>query len=203
MKRFILFFVVVLFGSAAFAQGPTVTVVNNTGYTISYLYVSSNTTEQWEEDVLGRKVLSNGSSFRLTLPGNGTYDFKAKDSDGDEYIKWNVVVRGNTTVTLTIADFQVASSNQTSSSTSVNVVNDTGYTIFYLYVSSDDSTSWEEDVLDDDVLSTGEEVRVTLPNSGIWDFKAIDKDGDEYFKHNIVINRGSSNRVVFRLSDMD
>ena len=215
MKRLILLFFTLLLGYTAAAQGPSVTITNNTGYTFRYLYVSSNNSSNWEEDVLGRKVLESGNSFKVTLPENGVYDFKGVDTDDDDYYKWNIMIRGNTSVSFTMSDYDSdnASSSSSSSSsttrsssssgnTSVTVVNDTGYTIYYLYISRDDTSDWEEDVLGDDVLRSGENVRVTLPGPGVWDFKAIDKDDDDYYKMGQSISRGS-NRVVFRLSDMD
>lgn len=64
----------------------------------------------------------------------------------------------------------------------VDIANETGYTIMYMYVSPDNSDSWEEDVLGDNVLRDGEERRVTLTGykSPIFDIKLVDEDGDSY-----------------------
>lgn len=219
MKRTILLLIFAAMGLSALAQGPTVTVVNKTGYTFNYLYVSINSSSDWEDDVLGRKTLPDGESFTLTLPANGTYDFKAVDTDDDNYVKWNVVVRGNTTVTLTIDDITTededsrpqseipyVTSSTPSSGTWVTVANETGYTIWYLYVSRGDgeySDSWYKDILDSDqVIRSGESVRVVLPGPGLWDFKVTDSDEDDYFKYDQSMSRGS-NRVTFRLADLD
>jgi hypothetical protein len=215
MKKLILLFSALMFCGAVFAQGPSVTVVNDTGYTIRYLYISSNTTDSWEDDVLGRRVLEDGDSFVLSLPENGTYDFKGVDEDDDAYIKWNVMVRGNQTITLTMSDFDeenggLESSEQPyittstpSSGTWVTVSNQTGYTIYYLYVSPGEADGWGRDILGEDVLSNGKEVRVVLPSgSGLFDFRAKDEDDDEYTKYDIDMENGS-NRVIFRISDLD
>ncbi|KGE72025.1 hypothetical protein [Spirochaeta lutea] len=64
----------------------------------------------------------------------------------------------------------------------VDITNDTGYTIFYIYVSHHTSDSWEEDVLDDDVLMDGDTFRLILrdyPDS-VFDIKVEDEDGDTY-----------------------
>ncbi len=214
MKKLVLLFSALLLCGAAFAQGPSLTLVNNTGYTIRYLYVSSNTSDSWEDDVLGRRVLEDGDSFNLSLPENGTYDFKAVDEDDDTYIKWNVIVRGNQTITFTMSDFEneggleddeqpYVTNSTPSSGTWVTVSNQTGYSIYYLYVSPGEADSWGRDILGEDTLSNGEEVRVVLPSgAGPFDFRAKDVDDDEYTRYDVEMQRGS-NRMVFRLSDMD
>ena len=214
MKRtlLLLFFVALCLGATA--QTPTITIANETGYTIKYLYVSSNNSNDWEEDVLGRKMLESGKSFQMTLSENGIYDFKGVDEDRDSYIKWNVMVRGDATVTLTMDDFEpadarsedeipyVTTSSPASGATWVTVSNQTGYDIYYLYISRDDSDGWYSDLLKDDILEKGKEVRVMLPGPGTWDFKVIDKDEDDYSRMGVSITQGS-NRVIFRSSDMD
>ncbi len=216
MKQFLLFTLAALSCSAVFAQGPSVKVVNDTGYTIRYLYISSNTSDSWEDDVLGRQVLDADDSFSLSLPENGTYDFKAVDEDDDTYVKWNVVVRGNMTITFTIDDFEgkesdvdeadqpfTTTSTPSSSQTWVTVSNQTGYQINYLYVSPGEAGKWGKDILDDSTLSNGKGVRVILPTGpGDFDFRAVDEDDDEYIKYNVEMSRGS-NEVVLRLSDLN
>ncbi len=217
MKQFLLLIFAALFCGTTFAQGPSVTVANNTGYTIEYLYISSNTSDSWEDDVLGRQVLKDGNTFNLSLPENGTYDFKAVDEDEDTYIKWNVIVRGNTTITFTMDDFEVedggldeseqpytTTSTPSSSQTWVTVSNQTGYEIYYLYASPAEADGWGRDILgESSTLANGKEVRVILPTGpGDFDFRAKDKDDDEYTKFDVVMSSGS-NRVVFRASDLD
>tara|TARA_Y100001968_G_scaffold17252_1_gene13701 strand:- start:1733 stop:2131 length:399 start_codon:yes stop_codon:yes gene_type:complete len=84
----------------------------------------------------------------------------------------------------------------------VEVTNNTGYDIYYLYVSHAKSKSWEEDVLDDDILPDGHTVRVNLrgAKSSIFDIRAKDEDGDTYTVWEIDVARDD---VVFTLDDMD
>lgn len=83
----------------------------------------------------------------------------------------------------------------------VDVTNRTGYTLYYLYVSPDDSTSWEEDVLGSQVISNGETVRVDLNGyrSPIFDIKAVDNEGDEYIFWNVDVSRQD---ITVRLDDL-
>lgn len=84
----------------------------------------------------------------------------------------------------------------------VEVTNNTGYDIYYLYVSHAKSKSWEEDVLNDDILPDGHTVRVNLSGakSSIFDIRAKDEDGDTYTVWEIDVARDD---VVFTLDDMD
>ena len=40
-------------------------LVNKTGYDISHVYVSPTKSDDWEEDVLGKDVLSDGDSWEI------------------------------------------------------------------------------------------------------------------------------------------
>jgi len=90
---------------AAQAQQRYLRVTNNTGFDIMFLHVSSSSTGDWEEDVLGTNILRKGASFRINLPGKGSpmYDVKAIDSDGDTYYRMGVNVDIED-VTLTLGD---------------------------------------------------------------------------------------------------
>ena len=97
MKKKILLGVFLLLVSVVlFAQrGPSLTVVNNCGYPIISIYISTTDTDDWEEDVLGDDlVLMPGEAVEIRLPGNGTWDFMAVDMDGDIYYKTKVRVPG-------------------------------------------------------------------------------------------------------------
>jgi len=88
---------------------PVVTVVNNTGYTCFYLFLSPVTSDNWEEDVLGDDILESGQSIRVRLEfplsHSNRYDFKMIDLDGDSYTKWNVLLTENAVVVFTFDDF--------------------------------------------------------------------------------------------------
>jgi hypothetical protein len=84
----------------------------------------------------------------------------------------------------------------------VEVTNRTGYTILYMYVSPAKTTSWEEDVLGNNVLPTGETFRVNLTGytSPIFDIQLVDTDGDKYTFWNVDV---SQRDIVVTLSDLD
>jgi P pilus assembly chaperone PapD len=72
----------------------------------------------------------------------------------------------------------------------ITVVNETGYYVYYLYVSESDSDEWGDDLLEDEVLEPGESIKVTLP-SGTWDIQVEDEDGDTYTKFEVLVTRNA------------
>ncbi|MCP5331285.1 MAG: hypothetical protein H7A05_06725 [Pseudomonadales bacterium] len=84
----------------------------------------------------------------------------------------------------------------------VDITNRTGYTIMYMYVSPDDSDSWEEDVLGSDVLADGNTRRVRLQGyqNPIFDIRLVDSDGDSYTYFDIDVSREDINAT---LADLD
>ena len=77
--------------TSADAARQNFTLVNNTGYTIKEVYVSTTNTNSWEEDVLGQDELDNDSSVDITFPhhaGGCYWDLKVVyEDDSDAYWK--------------------------------------------------------------------------------------------------------------------
>ena len=69
----------------------------------------------------------------------------------------------------------------------VAINNQTGYPIYYIYISESGQDDWEEDILTTDVLMPNQSVNCRLPSRGTWDFMAVDADGDEYVVYGIEI----------------
>jgi outer membrane lipoprotein-sorting protein len=84
----------------------------------------------------------------------------------------------------------------------VEISNETGYTIYYVYVSPDDSDSWEEDVLGKEVLMDGNSRRINLYGykSPIFDIKLVDEDGDSYTFYNVDVSKRD---ITATLDDLD
>jgi len=67
------------------------TVHNETGVEIHELYVSPVTTDDWEDDVLGRDTLPDGESVKITFDDRDKHvhwDLKVVDSKGNS-IEWH------------------------------------------------------------------------------------------------------------------
>jgi len=89
-------------------ERPVITVVNNTGYTCYYLYLSPSSTDDWEEELLGDSILESGQSVRVRLEyplsRENRYDFLMVDLDGDTYTKWRVLLTEDAVVVFTFDD---------------------------------------------------------------------------------------------------
>ncbi|SNR99527.1 MULTISPECIES: argininosuccinate lyase [unclassified Azospirillum] len=68
-KRMIMsaFVLTALVGNAWAEAKQNFTLKNRTGYTISEVYVSPAKSDDWEEDILGRDVLSEGERVDITF----------------------------------------------------------------------------------------------------------------------------------------
>lgn len=79
---------------SASASDYYVIINNQTGYTINYVYISPGKAKNWEEDVLGDKVLPHGSTQRVNLNGYASpiFDIRLVDEEGDTYTFWDVDV---------------------------------------------------------------------------------------------------------------
>ena len=78
----------------------SITIVNNTGYTVYNAYVSHDSSDEWEEDVLGKNTLDEGETFYVSLPRGGRWDIRLVDEDGDTYTKYGVKTNSRTVFTL-------------------------------------------------------------------------------------------------------
>ena len=66
------------------------TLKNDTGFTIAEVYVSPNTSEDWEEDIMGKDVLEHGESVDITFSRTDKtcmWDLKIVDED-DKEVEW-------------------------------------------------------------------------------------------------------------------
>ena len=80
--------IIALLPATAMARGvQDFQLTNRTGYVISEVYVSPVNTNDWEEDVLGRDVLSDGEAVDITFSPRENicdYDIKVIYDDKDE-----------------------------------------------------------------------------------------------------------------------
>ncbi|MDR2211483.1 MAG: hypothetical protein LBO65_08495 [Spirochaetaceae bacterium] len=114
MRKVLWSAVFILWGSLAVsAQSlPSITLENNTGYTVYCVYVSPSEDDTWGDDLLGEMILAPGETFNVQLsrPLNEVklYDFCLQDEDGDEYYKWSVSVTNNARISFTMDDLGAA-----------------------------------------------------------------------------------------------
>ncbi|HET7923244.1 MAG TPA: hypothetical protein VFL30_00005 [Rhodanobacteraceae bacterium] len=81
--------------AAAVAADYGFDITNETGYMLTHLYVSPETADYWEEDLLGKEgVLRPGRKYRVDLSGyeSPIFDIRLVDEDGERYTFWKVDV---------------------------------------------------------------------------------------------------------------
>jgi len=200
--------------------GSSFQIANNTGYTVYYCYVSPSSSTEWGNDRLGSNVMEHGDVLNITsipLGTNTPYDIKLVDKDGDSYTKTSLTLRQGQVIEFAFSDLDSnsnsSSSNQTSSNSNsssspnpvITIVNNTGYTIYYIHLSPVSADDWEEDVLGDDVLLDGYSINVRLATplsvENRYDIKLTDADDDTYTKWNVTITPNMT--INFNFSDLD
>lgn len=75
--------------SSASAENLDFTLVNKTGYVISEVYVSSVSTNDWEEDVMGSDVLGKGERVDIEFDKGSKgckWDLMVVYDDGEEAV---------------------------------------------------------------------------------------------------------------------
>jgi hypothetical protein len=83
---------------AGLAAGPALagtqdfTLVNQTGVEIFSLYLSETTNDEWEEDVLGDRVLPHGNRLDINFHGRRAclWDILITDED-DNQVTWSAI----------------------------------------------------------------------------------------------------------------
>jgi hypothetical protein len=71
------------------------------------------------------------------------------------------------------------------------LVNDTGLTIYQLYLSPTKSGEWGGDVLGVDVLESGDQTDITFSSqatSKVWDLQIVDEEGESHWWRSLRLN---------------
>ncbi|MFP4365189.1 MAG: hypothetical protein ACLFR1_15105 [Spirochaetia bacterium] len=86
---------------------------------------------------------------------------------------------------------------------SITVINDTGYDIYYLYISPEEDESWGEDILGSNtILENGNRVSINLSSETCnYDIYAIDEDSDDYYIRSINLCDEHSIRLTLEHID--
>ncbi len=84
----------------------------------------------------------------------------------------------------------------------VDITNETGYTIYYVYVSNENDDSWGNDMLGDDYLYDTDTKRVYLSGhpSSIFDIMVEDEEGDTYSFYAVDVEQDD---VIVSLANLD
>ena len=201
-----LLFVVFL---AACSGNPSVTVVNNTGYPVSEVYISQTASEFWGNNLLRNRNIASGASSSFKLPYAldvvNRYDIRLVDTDGDTYTRMNILVSAGVSIVFTFDDFYFDNVS-TFDGPPVSIMNDTGYTVLEVYISPADSDSWGQDRLaGGQILPSGESVTLNLPlaieTMDTYDIRLVDSDGDSYVMWDFPVNPDET--IVFTFDNIE
>ena len=187
-----------------------VTFKNDTGYDILYLFFSPGDSDLWGADILGTtRTLDDGEiiSFYIYYPDAANeFDFLAIDVDGDAYLIWDYTIsdKREEQIVITLAD--LANDGWDLDLAEVNLTNDTGYEIWYLFFSPGDSRMWGVDMLDDEtILYDGDVLSLYVPVTdelARFDFLGKDEDDDEYEFYEELSNDDYEYDFVIEFSDI-
>ena len=84
----------------------------------------------------------------------------------------------------------------------MQIINNTGYRGYYLYVKPSSSSSWGPDRLGNDTLASGSSINLTVENNRPYDVRLVDEDGDSY-TYSMRRSYSGNFRVTIEFSYMD
>ncbi|MBW1879760.1 MAG: hypothetical protein JRJ84_15465 [Deltaproteobacteria bacterium] len=181
------------------ALKTNVTVQNTSAWSIYQLHVSPTSESNWGPDQLGSDVIITGESYELTGVPCGSYDFKLVDEDGDVCVMNAVeVCSGSSTLVIdsdALLACQAGSATTASAGGSITIENQSAWAIYRFYLSPVTDSSWGDDHLGTEVISTGETFALNGVACTSYDVKIVDEDGDECVMNAVDIC-GDSNRWV-------
>lgn len=184
------------------------TIINATGRTISYLFISPGDSEHWGPDMLGTDTLANGASvsYYMHYPrSSGAFDIMAVDGNGQRYEVRNFALRDGTEGRIRLTSAH-ATERKSPDVTWVKITNRSGYDINYLFFSPSDSTMYGADILGSTrTLPNGSSYEFSVLKSGgrvSYDVWAADTDDDDYKKTVTVDFSQSSQEFIITLSDL-
>jgi len=185
-------------------DGPPITIVNNTGNRVASVYISQTASDVWGPDRLASdQILRNGESIALNLPFPlnvvNRYDIQLVDTNGNNYRQMDVAVAANGRIVFTAGGGQ-----STSTGPSIIIVNNTGSTIYYVYISETTSDEWGPDRLaSDQVIANNATASVHLPRPinqvDRYDIRVRDSNNVDYIKWDVRVK--ANGRIVFSSAD--
>lgn len=177
----------------------TVTFHNDTGYDIHYLFFSPGDSTSWGVDILGSEgIFPAGSSlgYYIHYPDQSNeFDLLAVDADGDAYRRPGVRITDGTPLSISITMDDYKGSYYLPQLVELDLANDTGYEIQYLFISPGDSRMWGIDLLGDNrILASGGNVRAMVQLATVplrVDVHGVDAERDSY-QFSMLLDEGDA-----------
>lgn len=154
-------------------EKPTVvnlTVDNQSGATICYLYISVDISDEWGDDQLGTDgSIDAGQSYTFEDIEPGTYDIRAEDCEGN-------IIADEYSLDMTAGDqiWEVPADMA-----SLTVINDSSYPLCELYVVETDSDDWGQNQLDSgQTIEPGSQYTLSNIPYGSYNLRAVTCDSN-------------------------
>jgi hypothetical protein len=143
-------------------------VINNSSYTINYVYLSKSNTA-WGSDWLGSNTISSGYYYIIPNVPTGTVNskFVTSGSGLNSLHLLNIPGNGSDSITLTDSDFPNYLHG------SLKVVNNWTSSIYYLKYRLTGTTAWSTDQLGTSTIISGGQYQLNLITPGTYDFLVL------------------------------
>jgi hypothetical protein len=156
-------------GQGGGTGGGTLTLTNNSGATVCYVYISPTTATEWGDDWLGTSTVASGSSYTFNVPA-GSYDLKAEDCSHNVLdVQFGISISGSMTWTI--------GGSAGGESVSLELINNSGTAVCYVYISPSDASEWGSDWLGSSTIASGSSYVFSF-DPGTWDLMAEDCSGN-------------------------
>lgn len=159
----------------------TLTLANYSRETICQVYISPTTDYSWNDDWLDGQEIGPGGAHAFTV-AEGAYDLQATGCDGDEIdLVWDAFLTDDSTWRITdadVAEARAGGSNIPGDAT-LTLVNNSGRTICYVYISPVIDTYWNDNWLGRREMIAPGESYVFSVASDDYDLRAADCDHNE------------------------
>lgn len=86
MKKILIVALLLLVCAVSVASAKNIAIQNNTGVVVAEIYLSHSGTDDWENDVLGDKVLNPGEALPVDISGHALWDIKMVGENGAEAV---------------------------------------------------------------------------------------------------------------------
>jgi hypothetical protein len=185
----------------------TITIKNNTGYTIGDYYndnfnIKPSTSSDWGSVISLGGGISNGESRAVTLPplisNNGIYDIRVRSSYGF-FSKYNITITNGSSINFNSSDYDDGSQNP-----KITIQNLSGTNFNSIYVKPSSASDWGVSL--GSVYNNSTSSSIALPFRlayfSIFDIQVRSSSPDNtYTKNNVSVSDGIV--VIFKPNDTD
>ncbi len=209
------FILAVISAASVFAFDPDelnkITFVNATGTKIEMIFLSPGDSKFWGPDLIGADyILKDASSvsYYVHYPDKKfKFDIMATDDQGNKFEMRDFPIADGKEARVRITQSDLSDSAPDFKLATLEVQNNTGKEIEYLFISPSDSDAWGVDLLDaESTLSDGDSHSIVIPigkDKVTYNLMAADENNDEYvFDVKIDPKKGTSFNVSIEPEDL-